>query len=135
MTKVFISKVTSVVWPISQAFKGVNHPGVDLAMPKMTPILAPGTGKVIVSALSKSAGEWIVIHFPKRDIYLTLMHLTTREVKVGDRVKAAQVIGYSGNTGRVSKSGDGLHLHLEVRKRYNDGVNTLDPNLYFDFAS
>lgn len=57
--------------------------------------------------------------------YSTLYaHLPTSAplVKVGDKVKAGQLIGYMGNTGNAQ----GIHLHFELR--FNGKI--IDPNPY-----
>jgi LysM repeat protein len=54
-------------------------------------------------------------------------HLSRNNVKEGDYVKAGQVIGFSGNTGRSR----GPHLHFEMR--YCD--QTFDPEFLIDFEN
>ena len=56
--------------------------------------------------------------------------------KDGDAVKKGDVIGRSGNTGRLNTTATGpyagTHLHFEIRK-YNKSTgryNTVDPKLY-----
>ncbi|MBO5873480.1 MAG: LysM peptidoglycan-binding domain-containing protein, partial [Rikenellaceae bacterium] len=53
--------------------------------------------------------------------------LSRNNVKVGDYVKAGQVIGFSGNTGRSR----GPHLRFEIR--YKD--QTFDPEFLIDFEN
>ena len=53
------------------------------------------------------------------------MHLKIINVKVGDKVKKGQVIGYMGNTGNVipvpsnKYSKLGTHLHFVIEKESN----------------
>lgn len=54
-------------------------------------------------------------------------HLKKRLALVGDEVKAGDVIGLGGNTGRSS----GPHLHFEVRFQ----GNAIDPTEVFDFEN
>ncbi|HPN96188.1 MAG TPA: M23 family metallopeptidase [Candidatus Moranbacteria bacterium] len=42
-------------------------------------------------------------------------------VKVGDSVKAGQIIGYSGKTGWIG--GLGPHIHFDVHKYWGEGLN------------
>ena len=79
-------------------------------------------------------GTYVVIQHDGYKTYYA--HLSSRTVSVGDRVEKGQVIGYSGNTGRVNSSAGGpyagTHLHFEIRK-YNASLGvyrTVDPTLY-----
>jgi murein DD-endopeptidase MepM/ murein hydrolase activator NlpD len=54
-------------------------------------------------------------------------HFSKTRVKVGERVKAGQVIGLGGSTGRST----GTHLHFEVRYQ----GNAIDPSTIYDFTS
>ncbi|HDS09117.1 MAG TPA: M23 family metallopeptidase, partial [Firmicutes bacterium] len=54
-------------------------------------------------------------------------HLQKNVVKVGDKVKRGQVIGYRGNTGRST----GTHLHYEIEMN-NVPVNPL--NYIIDYS-
>ena len=79
-------------------------------------------------------GTYVVIQHDGYKTYYA--HLSSRTVSVGDRVEKGQIIGYSGNTGRVNSSASGpyagTHLHFEIRK-YNASLGvyrTVDPTLY-----
>ena len=79
-------------------------------------------------------GTYVVIQHDGYKTYYA--HLSSRTVSVGDRVEKGQIIGYSGNTGRVNSSASGpyagTHLHFEIRK-YNASLGvyrTVDPKLY-----
>ncbi len=90
------------------------HNGIDLAAKKGTPVYATANGEVMISKLSKSAGNYIKINH-KNGYYTYFMHLKKRLVKNGDKVKTGDVIGYVGNSGISS----GSHLHYEIRKNEN----------------
>lgn len=86
------------------------HYGVDLALPKGEPIYATFDGTVRVSKYNRSYGNLIVIrHNNGLETYYA--HLSQRNVVPGDVVKAGEVIGLCGNTGRSY----GSHLHFEIR--------------------
>lgn len=130
-----LSSITGTVFPINQAFKQNKHFGIDVATPANTILFAPGPGKVILSEKSKSAGEWIIIYYPKMGFYLVLMHLSTRYVAKDQMVKTGDQLGLSGNTGEVIGSGGGWHLHLETRKKWWTSQGAIDPATYFDLHS
>lgn len=54
-------------------------------------------------------------------------HLSQRLVQVGDEIKAGDLVGWGGSTGRSS----GPHLHFEVRYQ----GNAIDPKAIFDLES
>lgn len=86
------------------------HYGVDLAQPTGKDIYAAFDGTVRVSKYNKSYGNLIVIrHDNGLETYYA--HLSQRYAKVGMHVKAGDVIGLCGNTGRSY----GSHLHFEIR--------------------
>ena len=87
------------------------HRGVDLAIASGTPVLAAGSGRVVTSTYSSSAGNYIMISHGKR-LYTVYMHCSRRIVKAGDSVSKGQVIGYVGSTGIST----GPHLHFGVSK-------------------
>jgi len=96
--------------------RGGAHHGVDLISPCRTPIFAMSDGVVRVSQESYYGyGVAITIDhvIDGRKVNSLYSHLTngTRAVKVGDHVKAGQVIGLVGQTGRAF----GCHLHYEVK--------------------
>ncbi|MFN0145115.1 MAG: peptidoglycan DD-metalloendopeptidase family protein [Dehalococcoidia bacterium] len=93
-------------------FRGRQHMGVDFGQPSGTPIYAPCDFTVIPvfnpdgSFGNAVAGDWddtkwFVLFAHMRDVPL---------VKVGDRVKAGQQIGFVGSTGDST----GAHLHWQV---------------------
>lgn len=97
--------------PVLHRVKG--HFGTDFACPVGTPVWAAGDGVVVQAGPAGGAGNMITI---RHDDGLTTnyMHLSKigKTTRVGQRVEAKTVIGYSGNTGLST----GPHLHFGVRK-------------------
>ena len=102
------------------------HKGVDVAVPKGTEVLACGAGTVTSSAYDETGGNYIILsHGDGKTSYYG--HLQTRIVAKGDEVSAGDVIGLSGDSGRVT----GAHLHFQLT--YQE--RTVDPVRYFDLES
>ena len=96
------------------------HKGVDLAAPKGTPIYATRSGYVNVATYHSTAGNYVTINH--RDGYTSVyMHMTHYVVSPGQEVKAGQLIGYVGSTGRST----GPHLHFGIHY-YGTYVNPMD---------
>lgn len=94
------------------------HYGVDLAMPTGEPVYAAFDGVVRFSKYNSSYGHLVVIrHDNGLETYYA--HLSKRYVAPGMRVKAGELVGLCGNTGRSR----GSHLHFEIR--YNG--NAMNP--------
>ena len=85
------------------------HYGIDFTAPKGTEIYVTGDGTVKEVRVSKTYGRMIVVDhgFGVKTLYA---HLSKFDVKVGNKVKRGDVIGYVGNTGQSA----GDHLHYEV---------------------
>ncbi|WP_143731696.1 M23/M56 family metallopeptidase [Microbulbifer sp. GL-2] len=93
-------------------FRKNPHRGTDFAAVLGTPIVAPADGIIVVSTdhyKHKNYGKIIVIDHGEGTQTL-YSHLDTREVEIGQRVKAGQKIGAVGATGKVT----GPHLHFEL---------------------
>lgn len=123
---------------ITQKFNKGKHNGLDIV----------GEGSTLDTVTSHSSGEVVWIQTEKvnnnnvtgdetygnavkikhpNGYYTLYAHLKDVYVKVGDKVKTKQDIGYMGNTGRSY----GAHLHFEVRTNssYSSCVN---PEVYLN---
>jgi murein DD-endopeptidase MepM/ murein hydrolase activator NlpD len=102
------------------------HSGVDISASPGTSIEATADGVVSYSAWQNNSGYLIVIEHGCgfSTIYT---HNKTNLVKVGQRVKREEVIGYVGSTGKST----GPHVHYEVWK---DGKH-VNPQHYFKTRS
>jgi len=95
--------------PVLKRWKA--HHGTDFGAKRGTPILAAADGKVIFSGRKGGYGK--VTKIQHKDGYVTLYaHQSRLKVKKGKWVKAGQIIGYVGSTGRST----GPHLHFGLYK-------------------
>lgn len=85
------------------------HTGIDIGATYGTSVIAVDDGVVIISTYSSSYGNYIVISHGN-GLTTLYAHLSTRSVKVNDKVKKGAVIGKIGSTGAST----GPHLHFEV---------------------
>lgn len=98
------------------------HTGTDLPAPTGTKILAAGNGEVIMASWYGAYGNAVIVDHGGG--YTTLYgHNSKLAVKVGDMVKAGDVVAYVGSTGWST----GPHLHFEVRVK----GETTDPMQFF----
>jgi len=85
------------------------HSGMDFRAFVGTPVQAPASGQV--AAVEQLDVRGLVVFIDHgRGVFSAYCHLSEANVKVGQMVKAGDVIAKSGNTGRT----EGPHLHWEV---------------------
>ncbi|MET0596675.1 MAG: peptidoglycan DD-metalloendopeptidase family protein [Mesorhizobium sp.] len=88
-----------------------NHEGVDWAAPVGTPIFAAFDGKIVFQGEAGTYGNLVRIAHPDgRETRYAHMQRFAMASGVGTEVRAGDVIGYVGTTGRST----GPHLHFEV---------------------
>jgi murein DD-endopeptidase MepM/ murein hydrolase activator NlpD len=87
------------------------HSGIDIDAPQGSKVLATADGVVVLAGWYGDYGKTVIIRHSSG--YLTLYgHLSQIDVKEGQKVKAGDVVGRVGSTGRST----GPHLHYEVIK-------------------
>jgi len=91
-----------------------QHTGIDLPAPKGTKIKAAADGTVITVGYNTAYGNRVIISHGG-GIQTLYAHMSKFGCKVGDKVKAGDVIGYVGSTGYST----GNHLHFSVLKNGN----------------
>ena len=104
---------------------GTFHPGIDLAAPAGTPVLAATDGAVTYASWESGYGNYICLQ-ATAVLSTCYAHLAVIDVTVGQQVGPGQVLGAEGSTGDST----GPHLHFEVR--INGG--TVDPASYLPAA-
>lgn len=107
-------KYTGISSPFGNRFhpvlkRYIYHSGVDLKA-RFIPVYAAKEGRVIFAGIMNGYGKIIIIQHANG--YETrYAHLDKIGVKKGDSVNRGELIGKTGQSGRVT----GPHLHLEVR--------------------
>lgn len=104
--------------------RGRYHYGVDINLNTGDSVFSAFDGVVRVSRYNRSYGHVVVVrHF--NGLETLYAHFSRRLVDVGDYVRAGDVLGLGGNTGRSF----GSHLHFEIRY-FGEPLN---PNDIIDF--
>ncbi len=106
-------RITSPFGERKDPFTGKRafHAGVDIAAPVGTPVLASAAGSVETVGTHARLGKYVKV---KHDGVMSSVygHMSATKVRKGQQVKAGQVIGAVGNTGRST----GPHLDFSLRK-------------------
>ncbi|MBQ8462865.1 MAG: peptidoglycan DD-metalloendopeptidase family protein [Prevotella sp.] len=106
---------------------GRQHKGLDIKVYIGDTIRAAFSGKVrVVKYEARGYGKYVVIRHPN-GLETYYGHLSKQLVSENQEVRAGDVIGLGGNTGRST----GSHLHFETRLA---GV-ALNPAIMFDFKN
>jgi murein DD-endopeptidase MepM/ murein hydrolase activator NlpD len=116
-------------WRIHPIYKiSKFHYGMDFTAPLGTDVYATGNGTVVGMVSSQRGfGKHIIIDhgFGYSSVYA---HLSNFNVRVGQKVKRGDIIGYVGNTGTSVAN----HLHYEIKL---NGQNVDPVNYYFEDLS
>lgn len=101
------------------------HPGLDIVANIGTPVYAPGGGVVTFSGRRGGYGLTLEIEhgFGYQTVYA---HLSSINVKKGQKLKRGDLIAETGNSGKLST---GPHLHYEVR---HNGIALNPSNFMYD---
>jgi murein DD-endopeptidase MepM/ murein hydrolase activator NlpD len=122
--KASIRRTTPTIWPVkgnltshfgsrTDPFNGEAtelHLGVDISALFGTQVHAPADGKIIYAQRKSAYGNLIIIDHGN-GLTTRMGHLSRFNVKVGQKVRKNDIVGYVGTTGRSTAP----HLHYEVR--------------------
>ncbi|RPI29239.1 MAG: M23 family metallopeptidase [Acidobacteria bacterium] len=86
------------------------HSGIDISAPRGNKVLATADGLAVFAQSQVGYGRLVVVRH-RFGLSTRYGHLSQVAVRVGQRVKKGDIIGYVGSTGRAT----GPHLHYEVR--------------------
>ena len=116
------SKITSYYGRKRIFNKGYRsqHLGTDFRAAIGTPIKNVNTGKVMLTDDLFYTGNTVIVDHGL-GIFSVYGHLSEIQVEVGDIVLPGDIIGLSGDTGRVS--GPHLHWGLKMQGLYTDGLS------------
>jgi murein DD-endopeptidase MepM/ murein hydrolase activator NlpD len=105
------------------------HSGIDIAAPSGTPVVATGSGTVVLAGWNGGYGKTIVIQH--NDTQQTLYgHLSEVSVQPGQTIERGTVIGLVGSTGNST----GPHLHFESRTSTTGNWTAVDPSQEIRYA-
>lgn len=132
-------------WPLADYryggvfLPGVVHTGIDIPTRLWTPVLAAGPGRITwagyglyrgVEDPTDPYGLAVAIKhefgYQGETLYTIYGHLNRVDVVVGQQVAAGDMLGMSGDTGKVT----GPHLHFEVRVGKNNYFVSRNPELW-----
>lgn len=103
--------------PVLHNGEGEFHTGIDISVPRGTPIRATAGGTVKSAGMENGYGRQVVIDHGN-NLETCYAHMSGFAVMAGETVVRGQVIGYVGVSGRTT----GANLHYEVRI-HNTPVN------------
>jgi murein DD-endopeptidase MepM/ murein hydrolase activator NlpD len=87
-----------------------QHTGIDLQAEEGTPVLACNSGMIVLVDQLFFSGKSIILDHGW-GLFSMYFHLSTTQVKEGDRVHKGSVLGQVGSTGRSTEA----HLHWGIR--------------------
>lgn len=124
--------------PISQEFGIKGHVGIDIYVPAGSDVYADLEGVVIQEEdNTRVYGRYMIIEHPDGNASL-FAHLSAFKVKVGDYVKAGELVALSGGDASDNLDGDGWsirpHLHWEIRikEHLDNNLYNIDPLKYLE---
>ena len=124
-------------WPVTGHISGVfgsqrilngqprqPHYGIDIAVPRGTPVRAPASGLVTLVKDLYFSGRTVIINHGL-GLNSTFLHLDSTAINVGDAVQRSTIIGTVGSTGR--STGPHLDWRLDWQGRRIDASLAAGP--------
>jgi peptidoglycan LD-endopeptidase LytH len=99
-----------------------DHEGIDIFAASGTPVLAVAEGVITDVGNTRLGGLVVWQHDETRDVEYYYAHLSTQNVRVGQRVSAGTTVGAVGNTGNARTTPP--HLHFAI---YRPGRVAINP--------
>lgn len=101
-----------------------EHHGVDIFVPRHTPILAPADGYIRRAGEQSLGGRTIWLSDSKRSLNMYFAHLQEHKVASNTYVKKGDIIGTVGNTGNARTTPP--HLHFGIYMSRSGPVDPVD---------
>lgn len=118
----FLAQPFGVNWaplPYSQITGDIGHPGIDIALPVGERVFASHDGVVIErDDIDDRDGLGISLFSIAQKIVTIYWHLSKNLVNLNDQIKAGQLLGLSGGTGKSY----GPHLHFGLYQTDDKGI-------------
>lgn len=110
---------------VNGSLTSYRHSGLDIAVPRGTPVPATNTGKIVLSMELILTGNTVVIDHGV-GLFSVYYHMDTLNVEKDQMVSRGDIIGTVGSTGRST----GPHLHFTT-SFYKTNMN---PNFLIDLS-
>jgi hypothetical protein len=114
-----------------ESFRKSGHKGIDFYMKTGTELRSIEDGVVVkVLHLKNNVGNAVFVKWQDGTTAI-YGHMDSIAVRVGDKVHAGEILGYSGHSGHVvsSHGGNGEHLHFGLK---NGDGNFINPSPYIE---
>jgi len=114
-----------------KTFYSLHHLGTDYIVPVGTPVYAPASCEVFIIGDFPEGGNTVHIRFKNKKygpLVMRFMHMS--KMSPLGKYKAGDRLGFSGNTGKLTKS---PHLHIDISRGKLDlknFKNFIDPEKF-----
>jgi len=115
-----------------KTFYSARHLGTDYIVPNGTPVYAPIGCEIVIAKKFPEGGNTLHVKTKSRKygpLVVRFLHLS--KMSSAGKYKAGEILGLTGNTGRLTKS---PHLHVDISRRevaVKNFKNFIDPEKIF----